>query len=82
MIENLTKFYSDDQFLNNTWIRAAEDYGLDKDKIPLIEYKIRDWIVVFLKEIREEWEFLLIEETFEERNFRLLNQLENLLLKK
>jgi hypothetical protein len=79
MIENLTTYYVDDP-LNNTWIRAAEDYDLDKDEIPLIEYKIRDWIVTFLKETKEEWESLSKEETIEERNFRLLNQLENLFL--
>jgi hypothetical protein len=81
MITDLTTHYISDS-LDNTWIRAAEDFDLDKDDIPLIEYKIRDWIVIFLKETREEWEFLLKKETIEERNWRLLNELEILLLQK
>jgi hypothetical protein len=47
-----------------------------------IEEKVKDWIVIFFKETREEWEFLLKKETIEERNWRLLNELEILLLQK
>lgn len=48
----------------------------------LIEYKVKDWIIVFFKESKLEWEFLLEKETIIERNWRLLKEIEYLVLEK
>jgi hypothetical protein len=53
----------------------------EEQALLLIEEKVKDWIIQFLKEVREEWIHLLNKETIEERNWRLLNNIENLLLK-
>ena len=79
----LNNFYQDTNSYNDeTWERNKELYDKDQNGIPLIEYKIRDWIINFIKEMRNEWFFLLEKETIEERNWKLLNEIENFLLKK
>jgi hypothetical protein len=47
-----------------------------------IEEKVRDWIIKFLKKAREEWAFLLKKKSIEERNWRLLEEIEYLFLEK
>ena len=54
----------------------------EEEENSFIEEKVKDWIVQFLKEAREEWEFLLKKEIIEERNWRLLNELENFVITK
>ena len=81
LLDDLIIFYNDGPF-DNTWIRWAEDYEMDENEIPKIEYRIKDWIINFLKEERKEWELLLKKESIEERNWRLLKEIEELLLRK
>jgi hypothetical protein len=52
----------------------------EEEEMLLIEYRIKNWINKFLKETREEWLILLEKETIEERNWRLLKEIENYLL--
>ena len=65
-----------------TWDRECEYYKADYNGIPLIEYKIKDWIVNFLEKTREEWVLSLTKKSLEERNLRLLNEIEDLLSNK
>jgi hypothetical protein len=78
LIECLNNFYVDDP-LNYTWIRIMEEHISEINEISLIEYKIRDWIIVFLEEQREEWFLLNEKESIEDRNWRLVKEVENLL---
>lgn len=81
--DNLNNFYQDpNSYENETWERNKEIYDLDNNKIPLIENKIKDWIKEFIKERREEWNLSLTKESLEERNWRLLKEIEDLLLQK
>jgi hypothetical protein len=86
LIEDLTILYSDDPLatssLDHTWMRIVEDHISDVDGISLIEYKINDWIICFIKESRKKWELLLKEESIEERNWRILKEIEDMLIKK
>lgn len=55
----------------------------EEKEMLLIEEKVKDWIIMFLKETRDEWILLpKNEKDIEERNWRLLKEIENLLLKK
>jgi hypothetical protein len=55
---------------------STEEVSKEND---LIEEKIKDWIIIFLKERREEWALLLEKESIEKRNLRLLDEVESLL---
>jgi len=65
-----------------TWDRDYENYKTDHEEVPYIENKIKDWIIKFIKETREEWYLSLTKESIEERNWRLLKEIEDLLLQK
>ena len=82
LIDCLNEFYQDKIQKEETWHRYKEMYSKDENYIPLIEYKIRDWIIIFLEEQRKEWELLKEKESIESRNWRLINEIENLLKKK
>jgi hypothetical protein len=69
--------------LRETWIRREENDDLDINNINLIENKIKDWIIEFLKESRIEWELISrTEKDIELRNFKMLNEIEDFLLKR
>lgn len=85
-------FYKDIEFVKNLdefVINKKKKLGIDMkmlknfiNGISPIEYRIKNWIDLFLKESREEWELLLEKESIEERNWRLLKEIEDMLLKK
>lgn len=54
----------------------------EEEEMLLIEEQVKFWIIEFLKKSKEEWKILLIKETVENRNWRLLNELESLLLER
>jgi len=81
IIERLNNFYLEPaDIINVTWIREEETDNLDEEGIPLIEKKIKDWIIKFFKGSRQEWSLLLKEESIEKRNWRLLKELEKFLV--
>jgi hypothetical protein len=67
-----------------SWGRGWHYYIKEKEEqeMLLIEEKVKDWIIAFLNQSREEWKFLLTKETIEDRNWRLLKEIENLFVKK
>lgn len=55
----------------------------EEQEMLLIEEKVKNWIIEFLKETRDEWTlFIKTEKEISKRNWKLLNEIENLLLKK
>jgi hypothetical protein len=55
----------------------------EEQEMLLIEEKVKNWIIKFLKETRDEWTLLLkTEKNITERNWRLLKDIENLLFEK
>jgi hypothetical protein len=72
-----------DCFYNlTTWSRGWHSNITCKEEgeMLLIEEKVKDWIIQFFNEIKEEWSFLLKKEKIENRNKRLLKEVEDLLL--
>lgn len=72
----LTLFYN-----SKTWSRGFF-YNITNEQINeilLIEKEVKNWIISFLEEAREEWVRLLRNESIEMRNLRLLNEIEELL---
>ena len=67
------------------WSRGWHFYIKENEEkeMLLIEQKIKDWIIKFLKETRDEWTLLSKnEKDIEDRNWRLLEEIENLFKKK
>jgi len=83
MVENIESHlirFDNSIVWNRGWyynISNKEEYD-----ILVIEEKVKNWIIKFLEETREEWENLIQKETIEERNWRLLNEIEDFLLEK
>ena len=71
--------------LNNStqWYRGWHFHIKKEEEIEmfLIENNVKDWIILFLKEIKIEWKILLKKETIAERNWRLLNEIEKFFIK-
>jgi len=81
IISRLNNFHlSSEDILGITWIREEETADLDVEGVSLIENKIKDWIILFLKESRKEWLLISKEESIEKRNWRLLEELEKILI--
>jgi hypothetical protein len=81
IISRLNNFHLDSEdILGITWIREEETADLDVEGVSLIENKIKDWIILFLKESRKEWLLISKEESIEKRNWRLLFELEKFLV--
>lgn len=72
--------HPDDTFLEETWLRDEESGDRDIKGVSKIENKIRDWIVLFLKEARKEWEESILHVKLEERNWSMLNNIKNKML--
>jgi hypothetical protein len=54
----------------------------EEQEMLLIEKEVKNWIIQFLKKTKQEWNFSLKKEKIKDRNIRLLNEIEDLLLKK
>lgn len=84
IIENLNNNLSSSYDIaswNRGWYYNIKE-NEEKESL-LIEEKIKKWIIKFLKETRDEWSLLSKNgKDIEERNWRLLKEIENLLLQK
>lgn len=75
MSTRLSKFYR-----LTKWSRGWH-YHIEKEEDEeklLIEKEVKDWIEKFLKETREEWYLGLKKEKLEDRNWRMLKEIEDL----
>ena len=91
MEERLYHVYSlkyPENFMENPWIRLSSDVSdisdqyIKQNEVSAVELKIKDWIIDFLDEQRREWTFLLGKESIEERNWRILKEIDFLLKEK
>jgi hypothetical protein len=77
---NLIKFNNSIYWSRGWYFHIKEN---EEKEMLLIEQKIKDWIIKFLKETRDEWTLLSKnEKDIEDRNWRLLEEIENLFKKK
>lgn len=81
LIENMySRLYECNKFVE--WRRHHFHKKEEEEENRLIEDKVKNWIIVFFKESKMEWEILKKKETIFERNFRLLKEIESLVLNK
>lgn len=78
ILENVES-YLDALALDNSikWSRGWHYYITENE-----EKEVQDWIIKFLNDTKEEWKASLKIETIEYRNWKLLNNIENLVIKK
>lgn len=64
----------------STWSRfwSCNMNSEQEKNLFFLENKVKNWIIEFLRESKLEWKILLEKETIENRNWRLLNEIENL----
>jgi hypothetical protein len=74
-----------DKFYNLTsWTRCSHYYisSKEEEELLLVEKEVKNWIDVFLKETREDWHSGLKRENLKDRNWRMLNEIEDLFLER
>jgi hypothetical protein len=82
LINRLEAVYRDNDVLNSIWNRGGDDNDLNEAGMSIIEEQVKNWIIKFLNETRNEWiNFDKNENAISDRNWRLLKELENLFIK-